>query len=64
MPKKINGQCAEVLLIEDNVGDAILTQEALLESKTRISLQSCGMEKRHSRFSKGRATMVTPRAPI
>ena len=38
MPKKFNGQAAEVLLIEDNEGDAILTEEALLDSKTRVSL--------------------------
>ena len=40
MPKKFNGQCAEVLLIEDNEGDAILTEEALLDSKTHISLHA------------------------
>ena len=40
MPKKFNGQCAEVLLIEDNEGGAVLTEEALLDSKTRISLHA------------------------
>ena len=38
MPKLFNGLSAEVLLVEDNQGDAVLTQEALAESKMRISL--------------------------
>ena len=35
-----NGHAAEILLIEDNEGDAVLTEEALLESRIRISLHT------------------------
>lgn len=40
IPKVSNGTAAKILLIEDNEGDAVLTQEALLESKVHVSLHT------------------------
>ena len=38
MPRQINGHAAEILLVEDNPGDARLTREALLDGKVRNTL--------------------------
>ena len=38
MSKKFNGHAAEILLVEDNAGDARLTEEALRDGKVRNNL--------------------------
>ena len=37
-----NGRVIEILLVEDNPGDARLTQEALKDAKVRNNLNVCG----------------------
>lgn len=42
MPKNFNGQPAEVLLVEDNEGDVVLTREALARGEVHVSLHDVG----------------------